>query len=155
MNFYNVQAVLDSIIEKEFSGGGSPEAIKHAESEIGFKFPLDYAEYLTELGCGFAFSEDFIGLGGEEHLDVLCTYRRLRQISKHTQLPINFVPLKPDGYGNFECIDIGNSSEDKSLVVLWLHDSGDEQNCEILSHGFWEWFAKELESIQDFDEQGQ
>lgn len=155
MNFNSAKNILASIHEKEFAEGVSPDVVNLVEKELGFNFPIDYVEYLTKLGCGFASSEDFIGLGGEPYLDMMRSYNRLREPSKHTQLPVDFVPLKSDGYGNYECIDIGNSSEDKSLIVLWLHDGGDEQNCEVISNGLWEWFIKELESVREFDEKGQ
>lgn len=154
MNIDDAENLLAQIHEKEFVGGVSLEVVKSVEKKVGLQFPTDYVEYLTQLGCGYASSEDFIGLGGEPHLDVVRSYVRLREPSKHTQLPVNFIPIKPDGYGNYECIDLGKSSEEKSAVVFWIHDGGEEQNCEVISNGFWEWFIKELESIQEFDEEG-
>lgn len=154
MNFDSAKNILTSIHEKEFVGGVSQDVVDSAKKELGFNFPIDYVEYLTRLGCGFASSEDFIGLGGEHHIDLVHTYNRLRELTKHTQLPVNFIPLKSDGYGNYECIDVGNSSENKSLIVFWLHDGGDEQDCEMISNGFWEWFIQELKSIQEFDKEG-
>lgn len=154
MNFENAESALDGIQERYFIGGVSRDAVSLVEKGFDLEFPADYVEYLTNLGCGFASSEDFLGLGGEPHLDVVRTYNRLREHSKHTQLPANYVPLKPDGYGNYECIDVGNSSGGKSLIVLWLHDGGDEQKCQVIADGFWRWFTKEIESIQEFDKQG-
>ena len=155
MNLNSAIDVLASIHEKELSEGVSREVVEEAEREFGVEFPADYVQYLTRLGCGFVSSEDFLGLGGEAHLDMVGVYKRLRKPSKHSRLPVAFVPLKPDGYGNYECIDIRRSSESRSAVVFWRHDGGDEQVCEVISDGFWEWFVDEIESIRGFDAEGQ
>lgn len=154
MKFYDAKLILDDLNEQEFSGGIALELIRGIEETLNLRFPDDYVEYLAKLGCGFASSEDFLGMGGEPYLDMVRTYKRLREISKNAQLPLDFIPLKPDGYGNYECIDIARSSKDKSLIVFWLHDGGNDQNCEVISTGFWDWFVEEVESIREFDKQG-
>jgi hypothetical protein len=125
-----------------------------AEKKLTFMLPNDYLEYLTKLGCGYASSEDFLGLGGESHLDMLLTYERLRKPSGHAIFPADYIPIKPDGFGNYDCIDTSRSSADKGAIVFWTHDESNEQSRGIIVMGFWEWFCKELESTQEFDTLG-
>lgn len=154
IDFDHAKGLLDALHEKGFSGGATMESIATLQEYIARELPGDYVEYLENLGCGFASSEDFLGLGGASHLDVVAVRRRLSEPSKHSRLPDSFIPLKPDGFGNFDCIDLDQSSQQKSTVVLWLHDGGVDQQRNIIATGFWEWFCKELTSIRDFDAEG-
>ncbi|WP_434985187.1 SMI1/KNR4 family protein [Vreelandella zhaodongensis] len=154
MNFNHAKGLLEVLHEKGFSEGASMDSIASLQEYVGRELPEDYVEYLENLGCGFASSEDFLGLGGEPFLDVVTVRRQLSEPSTHSQLPNSFIPLKPDGYGNFDCIDLDQSSRQKSAVVLWLHDGGVGQQRDIIATGFWEWFCKELTSIRDFDAEG-
>lgn len=154
MNLETARNLLNGLYEQEFSGGAELDAITSLQEDVGRDLPLDYVEYLTELGCGFASSEDFFGLGGASHLNVVHAYQRLREPSKHSKFPIYFIPLKADGFGNYDCIDLCRSSKEKSTVVLWVHDGGDDQEVKVLTADFWGWFCGELESIREFDSQG-
>lgn len=154
MSLERARHLLNGLHEQEFSGGVELDAVATLQENVGRDLPADYVEYLTKLGCGFASSEDFLGLGGAPHLDVVRVHERLREPSKHSRLPVHFVPLKPDGYGNYDCIDLDRSSKEKSTIVQWLHDGGDDQEGEVLATEFWDWFCGELESIRDFDAEG-
>lgn len=143
--------LLASFNEQSFYGGVAPDLISRVQEKLGLVFPKDYVEYLSLLGAGYASSEEFFGLGGSSHLDVVEAASLLRKPSKQRSFPKHYIPLKTDGFGNYECIDTARSSDDKSEIVFWVHDAGDSQETELIASGFWSWFVKELESVKDFD----
>lgn len=154
MNLNRARFLLDGLNEKSFFGRPALQDIKQLEEILKNNLPKDYMEYIFNLGCGYVASEDFLGLGGDPYLNVVRTYNFLRESSKQRQLPAQLVPLRSDGYGNYDCIDLVQSSEDESAIVFWLHDGKDPQNFEMHVKGFWNWFCNELDSIRDFDAQG-
>lgn len=153
MNFEHIQNLLRGLNEEEFSGGVSISSISSAEEKLGIKFPSDYVEFLTKLGSGYASSEEFLGLGGAPHLDVVEVSTQLRVPSSYSFFPSSLIPVKADGYGNYDCIDLENSSSETSRIVLWLHDGGDNQEYEIISDNYWDWLEKEIKTVQEFDAQ--
>ena len=144
--------LLHGLREQAFGPGAAREAIVSLQEGIGHKLPADYVEYLVELGSGFASSEDFLGLGGPPHLDAIHVRQRLRETPASSQLPDHLLPVRPDGYGNYDCIDLSRSTAEQSTIVFWRHESASES--QTVKSGFWDWFCDQLESLRDFDAEG-
>jgi hypothetical protein len=135
--------LLNGMREQGFGPGAAREAIVSLQDEIRHTLPADYVEYLVEFGCGFASSEDFLGLGGPLHLDASHVRRQLREVPT-SQLPQDLLPVRPDGYGNYDCIDLSRSTRERSTIVFWRHEV--ESDSQVVGSGFWEWFCDQLES---------
>jgi cell wall assembly regulator SMI1 len=144
--------LLNGLRECAFGPGAAREDVASLELEMKHALPADYVEYLVELGCGLASSEDFFGLGGAPHLDASSARRRLREGPSSSRLPEHLIPVRPDGYGNFDCIDLARSTAERSTIVFWRHDR--ESESQVIGLGFWEWFSDQLELLRDFDAEG-
>lgn len=107
MNIDKLRTELSQINDFDFVGGVAPEAIASAEAELGVPFPPDYQAFLREFGSGYVSSESIAGLGGAKHLDVVWLTKELRSRSSN-QFPSDFLPLRNDGFGNYDCIDISS-----------------------------------------------
>ena len=62
---------------------------------------------LLKFGAGYVTSEELIELGGAKHLDVAWLARDLRSRKAATAkaLPAMLIPVRADGFGNYDCID--------------------------------------------------
>ena len=154
MDCSEVLSELERFPERKFYGSASTEMIAQAQSTLGIRFPADYIDFLSKLGSGFASSEEFIGLGGPAHLNVVTVASRLREPSRLAVFPKELIPLRSDGFGNYDCINLSGSNDvDGTLVVLWVHDGGDHQDFEVIEHGYWEWFVNTLKMVKELDEE--
>ena len=132
----------------EFCGPVSETTIAAAERAIGVCFPRQYRTFLTLCGCGGIGSEDFIGLGGAEHLNIAKLAVRLR--SRHNSLPGHLLPIRGDGFGNYDCLDtrlVGNDGE--CAVVQWNHEGGADQHCKHLADCYDSWFESMLIMMEE------
>lgn len=131
----------------EPSGSVSEAAIVAAEQELGIQFPPQYRAFLSAFGSGGVDSEDFIGLGGPEHLDIVKLVVRLR--NRNNPLPERLLPLRSDGFGNYDCLDINRPTEQGEFsIVQWNHEAGEDQECEMLADSFDDWFESVLAVIE-------
>jgi hypothetical protein len=96
MNINIIYRELASFDDVEFFGGVSENSVNVAEAELGLCFPPDYKIFLQEFGSGYVSSEEFIGLGGPKHLDVVWLTKELRGRSSNP-LPHRMIPLRNDG----------------------------------------------------------
>lgn len=135
---------LLSAREHSFAGTQSLDAIKLAEELKAEFIPDDYLDFLMEFGCGFYLSEEFIGLGGQEHLDFRKVRHRLLSRNVGARFPPQFIPVYGDGMGNFDVIDLGRSARDCSYIAFWCHD-GPVQD--IGPVGYWSWFEQMLKDV--------
>lgn len=132
----------------KFSGPASPIAIAELRELFPDPLPGDYVSFLEVLGAGAVGSEEFVGLGGPDHLDVRRVVVRLREPSKFVGFRDSLVPLSGDGFGNYDCIDLQLSTTETSVIVVWRHD-GVGETAPVSAVGFWPWFVSILESIED------
>lgn len=152
MNFDVIKIEMESFEFSDFNGGVGDTTISKASNAIGLPFPPEYREFLKKLGAGGVSSEEFIGLGGADHLNVVMIYNHLREPSKFSMLPECFIPIRSDGYGNYDCIDTKNpTNKGEFKIVAWLHDGGENQICEELSTSYWEWFLSILNMVKELD----
>jgi hypothetical protein len=130
------------------SGPVSEAAMSAAEQQLGIQFPPQYRAFLSAFGCGGVDSEDFIGLGGPEHLDIVKLALRLRK--RTNPLPARLVPLRSDGFGNYDCLDTDQpTSKGEYAIVQWNHEAGENQECERLAESFDDWFESVLMIIEE------
>jgi len=136
--------------DAQFIGGVSEETILEAESILKVQFPSEYRAFLYGLGSGYVSSEEFIGLGGSEHLNVVWITNNLR--SRHSiSFPHNLIPLRNDGYGNYDCINLHKQSENPECeIVEYLHD-GKSAEYKKLATSFFVWFQDILKIVRELD----
>ena len=147
-----VRSNLEKFDFVEFSGGVQEGEIKSAEEAIGLSFGTEYREFLGSFGAGAVSSEEFIGLGGAPHLDVVKMVKHLRSPSAQSQFQGTLIPIRGDGYGNYDCLDCSQSHSSKGpIVVSWQHDGGRDQECEVLNASYGEWLLATLSMIEKLD----
>ena len=150
MDFSMINKGLESFELYEFSGGVDTSDIEVACNLLNLPFPPEYKEFLQKLGSGYVESEGFIGLGGEQYLNILNICQILSVPSKHSSFPKYFIPISSDGYGNYDCINTNAATDNGEFeIVYWLHDGGETQNCEILARSYWEWFNSIMIEIRE------
>ena len=149
MDFDTIEEQFDEFDDVEFSGGVSSEAIDAAAMALGLPIEGEYRQFLQRFGCGSIEHEEFLGLGGSKALDVVSVTGFARERGGSTRFPTTFIPVLADGYGNYDCIDTSRKTRGESPVVYWLHDGGDDQDCEVLAPSYAQWFHRKLEEIRE------
>lgn len=148
MDIEKLRTEIESFEDKQFSGGVGDVEILTAELVLSLQFPRDYAEFLRKFGSGYVSFEEFIGLGGAQHLDVVKRTLDLRSRIK-SGFPSHLLPVLADGGGNYECIDVSRRGEDgNAAIVFWRHDAGANQDLEKIANSYYEWFHSTLEAIR-------
>jgi antitoxin YobK len=155
MDFQQIALEIETFEAREFHGGVDDSLIDRASAAIGLPFPPTYREFLRRLGCGYVSFQEFIGLGGPDHLDVVKETLQQRERSGTSRFPLHLIPVLSDGFGNYECIDTASPTDGGEFnVVNWLHDGGDEQDCEVIAESYLAWFRSVLQMIKAVDAQG-
>lgn len=138
---------LSNFEDVDFSGPVSEEEIAAAEAELGFKLPPEFRSFIAGFGCGGVGPESFLGLGGENHLDVVWMRNKLSE--KTSGPPLNLIPIRSDGFGNYDCLDISKPTEHgEFLIVQWVHGSGNDQEPGMLAKSYFDWFNSILDMIE-------
>jgi hypothetical protein len=148
-----IEERLRQFSDYEFSGSVPEDLILAAQLEFEGRFSADFINFLKEYGSGYISSEEFIGLGGKNHLNIINVANHLRRPSTHSHFPPFLVPIRADGFGNYDCIDLSASDDAHSRVVLWNHAAGDQLHPEVLADGYWEWFNGVLDILAEMDAQ--
>lgn len=147
----NIEVVAKRIsrLESVDLVGKVPDAlIARAEEILGVRFPPQYRDFLSAFGCGGVDSEQFIGLGGDDYLDIVKLSRRLRE--GPNPLPSRLLPLRADGFGNYECFDTSRPTEaGEFAIVEWNHEGGPDHDCRVLAESYGEWFDSVLTMIEN------
>jgi len=151
MNLSYIQNRMLDFPDSKFNGKTTNEDITRAEQFFGKKFPEDFRQYLCAFGSGYISSEEFLGIGPNLHENIDFVADRLRIPSGYSNFPPNLIPLRTDGMGNYDCIDLNKSNNEISCVVEWIHDIEEQGNCRILTYGFWKWMNKMLDVIEVLD----
>lgn len=145
MSIEDIQQRIKSFEFTDFVGAIAPSVIDEAEQAL--RLPLEYREFLQHLGSGGVESEEFIGLGGKRHLNVVQMHADL--LRKSHPLPPHLIPLRGDGFGNYDCLDMSSPTENGEFaVVQWLHDGGSNQIHKRLASSYFAWFDSILNMIQ-------
>ena len=148
MSIENLKQRIRTFKFADFSEPVASTEIENAQRAIGLPFGREYQQFLEHLGSGGVDSEEFIGLGGHPHLNVVQMCEDLRHRSR--PLPKHLIPLRADGFGNYDCSDTSTRTENGEFaVVRWLHDGGPDQTYERLASSYFEWFDSVLDRIQE------
>lgn len=143
---------IETFEDVEFSGSTTLEMIDSAARELNLNFPDQYKEFLIALGSGSISSESFIGLGGPRHLDVVWLTKTLRAKKGVRAFADYLLPVRSDGYGNYDCIDTSRPTADNEFAIIeWLHDGSDSQLERILATSYFEWFFSILEMLKEIE----
>lgn len=150
MEIQTIKRLISEFPESDFAGAVSEEAIDAASVHTKLPIKSGYRDFLRNFGCGGVESEEFIGLGGPKHLNVVDVTETLRSRKGPSGLPRHLMPILADGYGNYVCLDAEHEIvPDEPVVVFWLHDGGDNQVCERISDTYLEWLASTLMRLRD------
>ncbi len=143
MNLDEFEMMLGRVEFVDLFGPVNRQAIVESAKTLGVKLPNQYVSFLEQFGGGGIGSESIIGFGGSDHLNFEFMTKHLR--SKHPDsFPDTFVPIRNDGYGNYDCLDTGTMSPTgECSVVEWLHRGG---RGNILADDFSGW----LDEIMTF-----
>lgn len=147
MNWKEIKERLKEF-DTEFAGSQSDDTLLAAENAIGQRFPSSYRTFIAEFGCGTIDSEEIIGLGGPDHLSMI----KLKAIlgSRSRKLPNYLLPIRADGFGNYDCIDLRKSTEDGEYeIVLWNHDDPNAENHQTIARAFLIWFDGLMDMIEE------
>ena len=147
MNSEELVRRLANFESVEPSGPASEALIATAEQQLGIQFPTQYRSFLATFGCGGVDSEEFIGLGGPDHLNIAKLASRLRD--RTNPLPENLLPLRGDGFGNYDCININQSTNcGEYAIVQWNHEEGEPQKLKVIAISFDQWFESVLVMLE-------
>ncbi|REJ85115.1 MAG: SMI1/KNR4 family protein [Acidobacteria bacterium] len=135
-------------LEYEFAGGASADVVAAAERKIGMKFPAAFRRFLERHGSGFVEHQEFIGLGGPAHRDVVELTRTLRRELGEEVFQRDLIPVLADGYGNYECLR-ESAGQNEWPVVFWRHEAGAHQELEVLAQDYEAWFGQTIVEILD------
>lgn len=142
----SVEREIVALEPHDFHGGVARPLIE-AQAAIGLRFPPGYVQFLERLGSGYVSLQEFIGLGGPPHLDVVKETLHLREHARVSRVPHSLIPVLADGGGNYECIDTSRpTSGGEYKVVSWLHDGGHGQDCEEIASSHLEWVWSTLQT---------
>jgi hypothetical protein len=138
---------------REFAGPVSDAVVAAASQELGLAFPPQCAAFLRTFGAGSVASESFVGLGGPRHLDVVWLTRVLRARKSARLFPVSLVPVRSDGFGNYDCIDTTQLTSDGEFAIIeWAHDRPDAEPNHILATTYFEWFVLILQMVREVQE---
>ena len=148
MNIEDLQQRICCFELTDFSGPVTPSSIDDASRIIGLPFGREYRQFLEHLGSGSVESEEFIGLGGQPHLNVIEVRENLLRKSK--PLAKYLIPLRGDGFGNYDCVNTALPTENNEFsVVQWLHDGDPNHEYQFIASSYFEWFNGVLDMLQE------
>ena len=102
------------------------------------------------LGCGGVDTEDFIGLGGPDYLNIVKLMPKLQD--RNNKFPNNLLPLRGDGFGNYDCLAFDVPTQNSEVaIVQWNHEGSSAQVMEVLANDFEQWFESILLMIEEDD----
>ena len=156
MNQMNLQDWLrevEKFEDREFFGPVDVADVENASREIGLPFPPQYRAFLETVGSGSVGSESLIGLGGPQYLNVVWMTSTLRNKKAQKAFPQFMIPVRADGYGNYDAIDTTHPTDHGEFAVVeWRHEGSNEEPCEVLASGFFEWLASMLILIREAED---
>lgn len=148
MKLIDIQKRLSAFDDVEFSGPNTREAVDSASQKLGLPFPPEYRVFLEAYGSGSVASESFIGIGGPRHLDVVWLRQTLMDKKGVSAFPAHFLPVRSDGFGNYDCIDTHQPTSNGELAIVeWLHDGGMDQKHRVLAPNYFDWLILILDMI--------
>lgn len=116
------------MLRKDF-GGGTIEKIQNFESKMGYRFPLDYLEFLKNNNGGFPQKKVFLinDAQGQDSLsvffgvDLANNYISIDYLYENfgDRFPNGVIPIGEDPGGNYVCINLS----DESYGRIYFYDN--------------------------------
>lgn len=136
--------------DREFFGPVPNATIDSASQQIGLPFPAQYRAFLSTVGSGRVGTESFIGLGGPRDLDVRWVSEALRGKNREKPFPSYLIPVRSDGYGNYDAIDTRQPTDDgECALVEWRHEGAGGGAPRVLATSYFGWLSSMLELIRE------
>lgn len=149
MNIDDLNRDIESFEDREFFGPMSDAKITEASNEIGLNFPDEYVVFLRTFGAGCVSSECFVGLGGPSHLDVVWLTKTLRGKKGRRPFPETLIPVRADGFGNYDCIDTERAGPNgECSIIEWVHDASPDAVNRVLASSYFEWFKGIIQMLR-------
>lgn len=150
MNLEEWLKAIEEFGDRDFSGPVPASRIDSASRELGLPFPEQYREFLSRLGSGSVASEGFIGLGGSQDLDVVFVCKALRSKKRQKKFSSSLIPVRSDGYGNYDAIDTGRSTTGGEFAVVeWRHEGTDADSNRVLAGSYFAWLESMISIIRE------
>ena len=124
MDLKDFESELGNVEFVDLIGPVDQGSIVLAAERLGITLPKQYQVFMERFGSGGIGTESIIGFGGSDHLNFEFMTKLLR--SRHPKtFPMTFIPIRSDGYGNYDCIDLEAVNEaGENPIVEWSHDGG-------------------------------
>ncbi len=124
--------------------GVSAEKISDFERQLDLILPADFKAYLSRFGWLEFESEECFGLGVgiPAYLDLV----QIVSTERVAGLPCHLLPIRNNGFGDLDCIDLMASGLDISVIVCFEHDT---HAMTVIAHGFDQWLEELLALIAD------
>lgn len=133
------------LLEAGKTGAGATDAeLAAAEKALGIEISGEYRDFLRQVGWASIAHHDVNGLGGDVDpaFDLVETTLGERQMDE--PLPEHLLPLRNDGGGNLDCLDL---SQDPACVVWRNHERPDATPRRI-ADSFSKWLERLVERAQ-------
>jgi antitoxin YobK len=140
MSMTDLERAVDLIERSKegyFHGPATEYLIGRAEQALGLSFPPSYKRFLSRLGCGSIFGEEFYGLVNEDFENatapngIWVTLEERRSVD----LPESLIVVGSTGDGGDYAIDVSQkNSEGESPVVEWWF--GNPPYCKFVAEDF-------------------
>ena len=119
--------------------GASDDMIRDLQRKLGYELPGNFKLWLSKCN-GLELPGDTIyGIHDDVALDLYDNYIFEKDEVGNPIRPY-LLPLRPDGWGNHDCLDLRTLTDDKSecKVIFWQHDFWyeDDEQPEIISDTF-------------------
>jgi hypothetical protein len=130
--------------------GATEQEVASAESALGLRIQGPYREFLLRFGWARIIREEFFGLGQDvpPGLNVLEISLRERNKSQ-PRLRKEYIPVRHDGGGNFDCIYVGAIRGLENPMILWEREEGAQQTPEQTAADFSEWLWVRLNELEE------
>ncbi|MGY8768088.1 MAG: SMI1/KNR4 family protein [Pirellulales bacterium] len=131
MDLENFKHKLEQVEFTDVFGSVLSSDVDLAESKLQVSFPSQYRDFIEKFGTVEVGSESIFGLGGLQYLDVVTVTEHLRS-KKESQFPLHLIPIRSDGFGNYDCINTILSD----AIIEWSHEDNSEK---MLAKNFQDW----------------
>ncbi len=136
--------LIENAKEGYFHGPATEDLILRAEQALGLSFPPTYKKFLSRLGCGSIWGDEFYGLFDEdfEHSTVPNAIWVTLKYRSSIDLPRSLIVVGNTGDGGDYVIDVGEkNSHGESPVLEWWFGYPPAQKVVAADFGAFLWEA--------------
>lgn len=120
------------------------QRLKDLEKQVDFELPLDFKYFLTICNGVSLMGIGVLGLDKSYEESSLDNVFRNEHSKVGNKMPLHYLPISPDGMGNFYCLDLPKLENGLCPVVFWQHDYEYEspEEVETCNPNFMEWLQE-------------